>query len=256
MTGGLLIFSVFFLASFISGARFNLVPFFLASSVIILGGLYDDLLGLSATQKLLVQFVASIILMSFGIMITRIKFPFGPALDIAHFSIPITIFWFLFTTNLINLLDGLDGLTAGLCAIVFLVIFIIIGPYLFSAQLAIFMGSLAAFLIYNFHPAKIFLGNNGSSFLGFAIGYFSLIASQKSSVLPILIMPVCILMVHVFDAGYSVLRRVKNGRKIFEGDKGHIHHILLGSIRNHGITVLAFYMIALLLAIVILRIYS
>jgi len=255
MAGGLIVFAVFFIISFISNARFNLIPLFLASLPMIASGLYDDRRGLNAAQKILIQLIAVIILMSFGIMITKIKLPFGNILEIGHFSIPATIIWFLFMTNLINLLDGLDGLAAGLCTVVFGALFIIMHPSLFDAQLLILAGSLLAFMIFNFYPAKIFLGNNGSSFLGFAVAYFSLVTSQKSSILPILVVPPCILMVHVFDAGYSVLRRAKKGRKIFEGDKGHIHHIMLGSIKNHRVTVLAFYLTSLIIAIFILKLW-
>jgi UDP-GlcNAc:undecaprenyl-phosphate GlcNAc-1-phosphate transferase len=255
MTGGMVIFAVFFVLSFLLKAHFNLLPFLIASLLMVAAGVYDDLKGLGAAQKLLIQFIAAIILMSFGIMITHVKIPFGPVLDIAFFSIPVTIIWFLFISNLVNLLDGLDGLAAGLSLIVFFVLFSIANPAIFGAQLSILIGALSAFLIYNFHPAKIFLGNNGSSFMGFAIGYFSLVTSQKTSILPILVMPVCILMIHVLDMCYSVFRRAKNGQQIFKGDHGHIHHILLKSIKDYRVTVLSFYLIALLLATLILRIF-
>jgi UDP-GlcNAc:undecaprenyl-phosphate/decaprenyl-phosphate GlcNAc-1-phosphate transferase len=255
MTGGIVVFCVFFLMAFLLDARHNLVQLLIASVPMLLGGLYDDRKGLNATQKLLLQSVSVLILMASGVMITKLKLPAGGILDITYFSIPVTMLWLLFMTNLVNLLDGLDGLAAGEGIIVLSVLYIIMNPSLYDCQLLIFVGALSAFLIFNFYPARIFLGNNGSSFLGFAIGYFSLVTSQKSSVLPILIVPPCILMIHVLDVGYSVLRRAVKGEKIFKGDRGHIHHILLGSIKNHKVTVLAFYLISLLLAAVVLKIY-
>jgi len=255
MTGGLVIFSVFFVFSFMFRAVSNLIPLFLASLLLILSGLYDDRKGLNAVQKILIQTIASAILIAFGIAITRVSIPFGPSLEISRLSAPVTMIWLIFMINLVNLLDGLDGLAAGLCSIVLAVTFFITNPSAFSIQLAALIGSLMAFLIFNFHPAKIFLGNSGSSFLGLAIGYFSMATSQKSTVIPILIVPLCILIVHVLDVAYAIFRRARSGFTIFKGDRGHIHHLVFNSLKNHRVTVLSFYLISLLLAVFVLKIY-
>jgi len=255
MTGGLVIFSVFFVLSFVFGAVFNFMPLFLASLPLVLSGLHDDRKGLNAVQKILIQTIAGAILIAFGIAITRVSIPFGPSLEISRLSAPVTILWLIFIINLVNLLDGLDGLAAGLCSIVLIVVLFITYPSVFSIQLAALIGTLAAFLIFNFHPAKIFLGNSGSSFLGLAIGYFSMVTSQKSTVIPILIIPLCILIVQVLDMAYAVFRRARNGFTIFRGDRGHVHHLVLNSLKNHRVTVLSFYLIALLLAAFVLKIF-
>jgi UDP-GlcNAc:undecaprenyl-phosphate GlcNAc-1-phosphate transferase len=253
MTGGMVIFSVFFILSFALGAVSNLMPLFFASLLLVLSGLYDDRKGLNAVQKILIQIMAGTILIAFGIAITRVSIPFGPSLEISRLSVPVTILWLVFIINLVNLLDGLDGLAAGLCSIVLIVIFLIANPSALSIQLAVLIGSLVAFLIFNFHPAKIFLGNSGSSFLGLAIGYFSMATSQKSKVIPILIIPLCILIVQVLDVAYAVFRRARNGLTVFKGDRGHIHHLVLDSLKSYKVTVLSFYLVSILLAIAILK---
>jgi len=255
MTGGLVIFSVFFVLSFVFGAVSNLMPLLLASLPLVLSGLYDDRKGLNAIQKILIQTIASVILIAFGIAITRVSIPFGPSLEISRLSAPVTILWLVFMINLVNLLDGLDGLAAGLCSIVLIVMFFITNSFTLSIQLAILIGSLTAFLVFNFHPAKIFLGNSGSSFLGLAIGYFSMTTSQKSTVIPMLIIPLCVLIVQVIDVAYAIFRRARNGLTIFKGDRSHIHHLALNSLKNYRVTVLSFYLISLLLAAAILKIF-
>lgn len=248
MLGGVVIFSVFFITNLALKTSENLLPLFLASLPILISGIYDDIKGMNASQKLLIQFISSIILISFGIVITRIRIPFGGTLELGIFSIPATILWLILMTNLVNVIDGLDGLAVGLSAIIFLVLINFIWSAAHIIQLVIFFAVTVGFLIFNFHPAKIFLGNNGSTFLGFAIAYFALVTSRKSPIMPVLILPCIILAIHLADILYAMTRRARGGISIFKGDKRHIHHVMLNIIGDHKITVLIFYLISLGLA--------
>ncbi|MGB2705787.1 MAG: MraY family glycosyltransferase [Candidatus Omnitrophota bacterium] len=253
MLGGVVIFCVFFASAVVLKLGMELFPLFIASLPIIISGIYDDIKGIRAPQKLLVQLLSSLILVYLGVVITKITVPFGPIVELGVFSVPATIFWFILMTNLINIIDGLDGLAAGLSFIILLVLMSFMWPSTAGMQLLILLGSTLAFLIFNFHPARIFLGNNGSTFLGFAIAYFALMTSQKSTIVPILVLPCIILLVHVVDIIYAIARRTRERVSIFRGDKRHIHHVMLNMIGNHRITVFVFYLISLSLSIAIIR---
>jgi len=253
-TGGIVLYVVFFIACLIFKSEFDLVPFFLASLIIFVSGLCDDLWELSAIQKLFFQFVSASILVGFGVVITRLGPPFLGFYELGIFSIPVTLFWFVFVINLVNLIDVLEGLAAGLCAMIFFILAVFLPPCSVSIPLLILLGSVLAFLFFNFHPAKIFLGNLGSSFLGFSVAYFSLVGSQKTTVTPILLMPCVVLFFHIMDIVYVISRRNRQGVSIFKGDRKHFHHLLLRTIRNHSRSVLLFYLGALVITIIFLNI--
>ena len=256
MLGGAVLFFVFFLSSFFLGAHFNLIPLFLAAIPVFAGGIYDDIKGMSAGWKLSIQFISIVVLMSFGVLIKVVRVPYGPLLYLGSFSIPVTIIWFLFILNLVNLLDGLDGLASGLCVIAFIFILVTTPTSLFDNQLIILIGSTLAFLVFNFNPAKVFLGNNGSAFLGLMVGYFSLVTSQKSTVMPTLIIPLVIFLIQIFDMGIAVFRRLKSGANIFRGDKYHIHHLALNIVKSHRSAVLIFYLFSLICAFISLKFFT
>lgn len=249
MLGGVIIFVVFFGACLILKVGSCTLPFFIASLVIVASGVYDDIKGLRAPQKLLIQCLSAGILVSFGVVMQRISIPFGPVVELGIFAVPATILWFILMTNLINIVDGLDGLAAGLSCIILFVLISFMWASAESAELLILLGATSAFLIFNFHPARIFLGNNGSAFLGFAIAYFALITSQKSTIVPILVLPCAILSIHVVDIGYAIVRRTSKKISIFKGDKKHLHHIMLNVVGSHELAVLVFYLISLSLAL-------
>ncbi len=253
MLGGVVIFVVFFGTCLILKVGQVYLPLFVASLVIIASGLYDDIKGLKAPQKLLIQCLSGAILVSFGVIMKKINIPFGPTVELGIFAVPATILWFVLMSNLINIIDGLDGLAAGLSCIIFLILISFMWSSTESAGLLILLGTTSAFLIFNFYPARIFLGNNGSTFLGFTIAYFALATSQKSTIMPILILPCVILSIHVIDIAYAVARRTRDGINIFKGDKKHIHHIMLNIIGNHRATVLVFYLMSLVLSFAILK---
>lgn len=256
MLGGVVIFCAFFLISLIMKATENLLPLFISSLCLVISGIYDDLAGLNASRKLIIQFIAVYILIAFGISINKIRFPFGSETELGVLSPATTVIWFIFIINLINIIDGLDGLAAGLSAIVAFLLLGFTSSWAQAAQILILAGSLLAFLRFNFYPAGIFLGNNGSSLVGFLIAYFSLVTSQKTTVIPIMALPLCALLVHVFDVIYAVFRRTKSRVNIFKGDRQHMHYLLLDITKNHALTVLSFYLISLVLAVIMLRLVS
>jgi len=253
--GGVVLFTVFFILSWIFKSSDTLLPFFLGSAAILLIGLYDDFRGLNAKIKIALQLLAVLVLILSGVFITSLRTPFAGFRDLGLWSLPITIVWFMFMINLVNIIDGLDGLAAGLSGITFLVMLNYLHSGSMNIQLLIMIGSIMGFLIFNFYPAKIFLGNSGSSFLGFSIAYFSLIGYQKGNALIILMGPLAVLSVHVFDAAYAVYRRLRSGSYVLKGDKRHLHHLLLKRMNGHRKTVLIFYLASSILAFLLTRLY-
>ncbi len=159
-------------------------------------------------------------------------------------SIPITLIYIAGFTNVINLIDGLDGLAAGVSAIAggtFLVL-ALQGNHLEAAALAAaLIGACLGFLRYNFNPASIFMGDSGALFLGFALATISLMGVMKTVAAIALAVPLLIIGVPVFDTASAIVRRVRHNRPIQEADKGHIHHRLLGRGFDQRQTVLIIY---------------
>lgn len=211
----------------------KLIYLAVSGMVIVIFGLYDDSKNSSPYLKLLVQIFVITLLYYAGFRITEITNPFGDVdFNMGYLSMPITFIWFLVIMNAINLIDGLDGLAAG---IIFstTVILIIIGNLnnfviisMISSSIA---GATLAFLKYNFYPAKIFMGDTGSLFLGLNIAAISIFkyAEFKRFTAMTLLIPISILILPISDMIIAVVRRVKNRQNIMLADKEHIHHQLL-----------------------------
>ena len=253
MAGGLVIFFAFFVTTVLLKNTYNMLPFFAGAAIVVMGGIYDDLKGMNAQKKLLIQTISVIVLSCFGITISKIRFPFTPIIELGLFSVPLTILWFLVMINLINIIDGLDGLAAGLSAIVLFATAFFAQPHSIYLQILTLLSATLSFLLFNFYPAKIFLGNSGSSLLGFSIAYFLTITSQKSTMIPILILPCTVLSFYIFDSLYAIIRRRRQGRSVFTGDKEHIHHLMLSGIKNHRLVVLIFYLSSLVISLIVLN---
>lgn len=219
----------------------------LAATVIIITGILDDMYEISAKAKMLGQLVAAFIIVFFGgIQIEMINLPFGGIMDFGYLSIPLTILWIVGITNAINLIDGLDGLAAGVStiALVTIAIMAIIVPNpLVLALAALLAFSTLGFLFFNFHPAKIFMGDTGALFLGFMIAVFSLLGFKNITVVSFII-PVIMLGVPISDTFFAIVRRVRNKQKWSDPDKSHLHHRLLDIGFSHKQTVLIIYGIA------------
>jgi len=226
-----------------------------AGSLLMLVGIVDDIKGLRATTKLIWQIIATFIVISFGVVISYVTNPFNGVLSIGLFAIPLTLIWVVGITNAINLIDGLDGLATGVTAISSLTLFFValrthqIGAAILMLALC---GASLAFLRYNFFPAKIFLGDSGSLFLGFILAASSVIGVLKTTLVVALIVPVLILGVPIFDTLFAIGRRLSTGKHPFEADNKHIHHMLLRAGFNKREAVFAIYTVCFLLSIIAL----
>ena len=201
---------------------------------------------ITAKAKILGQLIAAGIVIYGGLEIEFINLPFGGVLDFGYFSIPLTIIWIVGITNAINLIDGLDGLAAGVSTIALITLagmaFMLSDMFVFSMA-AILAASSAGFLFYNFHPAKIFMGDSGSLFLGYMIGVLALLGFKNVTVIS-LIIPIIMLGVPISDTFFAIVRRVRLKQPISAPDKSHLHHCLLNVGFTHRQTVLIIYAIA------------
>ena len=248
--GGLGIYAGFLLGYMLFGEHTTMMNSILIGSfILIITGIIDDIKPLKAKYKLIGQIVASLIVVFYGgILLKDISF-FGINMDFGWASYPITILFILGCINCMNLIDGLDGLAGGISSIFFLTIGIIgvmQGRNGLTVVITfIMLGSTLGFLVHNFNPAKIFMGDSGSMFLGFIIAVITLLGF-KSIITSSIIIPLCILIVPILDTMCAIIRRKLKGESISAPDKSHFHHQLLR--RNFGVkgTVLFIYLITAL----------
>lgn len=243
--GGLAIFIGVMVGFYVSGLyKEQVTAISIGAIVIIAIGIMDDMMELSAKTKLLGQILAAAAVVASGLKIDFLTIPFIGMFDLGWWTYPITILWIVGITNAINLIDGLDGLAAGTSFIVITTIAFmagIAGKALIFGLALILLGSILGFLFYNFHPAKIFMGDTGALFLGYGIAILSLLGLFKSVTLFSFIVPIIILGVPVFDTTFAIIRRIVNKRPISSPDKSHLHHRLLALGLSHRNTVLAIY---------------
>jgi len=198
--------------------------------IMLITGIVDDTRGLQAGQKFILQLIAATIVIYSGCKIETIINPFGDPIQLGVFSIPLTYLWLIGITNAINLLDGLDGLAAGV-GLIALATFAILSYQqqnwmTFGICLA-FIGGIIGFLYFNYHPASIFMGDTGSLFLGFLIAALAVKGLQKSEGNIALLVPIIILAVPIGDTSLAFFRRLYQGHHPFSPDRDHLHHRLL-----------------------------
>lgn len=224
----------------------------IGGSVMLLVGVIDDLRDLSPGVKLVGQIIASSILIAFGMRIEFIGNPMGKQLIVlGPLAIPITLFWMLTLINTINFIDGLDGLAAGVSSIAAVTLFfsaLSTGQNIVAFLAIALAGSAIGFLFHNFNPARIFMGDSGSMFLGFMLGVITLQGVMKSVVVLSLLVPLMIMGVPIFDAALAILRRLRHDKPLSQADRGHIHHQLLHHGFTHRQTVLIIYVWCILLS--------
>lgn len=259
--GGLGIFVTYNIGSFVllrnQFPTHELFSVLLASSVIVLTGMIDDILELKPRQKMFGIFVAALIIYFLaGIRMNVVNLPFiSRKIYLGWWSLPITIFWILALTNAVNLIDGLDGLADGVSLISLTTMGIVGYFFLHTRQLyvpiACFMlaACLLGFLPYNFHPAKIFLGDTGALFIGFTISILSLKGLKNVTFMSLLV-PILILGVPITDTVYAMIRRKLNKRPVSQADKHHLHHQLMRMGLTHRQTVLTIYALSLIFSFV------
>ncbi|MCL7632026.1 glycosyltransferase family 4 protein, partial [Staphylococcus aureus] len=215
-------------------------PLIIGAIIMYVLGLVDDIYDLKPYIKLAGQIAAALVVAFYGVTIDFISLPMGTTIHFGFLSIPITVIWIVAITNAINLIDGLDGLASGVSAIGLITIgFIaILQANIFITMICcVLLGSLIGFLFYNFHPAKIFLGDSGALMIGFIIGFLSLLGFKNITIIA-LFFPIVILAVPFIDTLFAMIRRVKKGQHIMQADKSHLHHKLLALGYTHRQTVL------------------
>lgn len=226
-------------------------PLIIGAIIMYVLGLVDDIYDLKPYIKLAGQIAAALVVAFYGVTIDFISLPMGITIHFGFLSIPITVIWIVAITNAINLIDGLDGLASGVSAIGLITIgFIaILQVNIFITMICcVLLGSLIGFLFYNFHPAKIFLGDSGALMIGFIIGFLSLLGFKNITIIA-LFFPIVILAVPFIDTLFAMIRRVKKGQHIMQADKSHLHHKLLALGYTHRQTVLLIYSISILFSL-------
>ena len=236
--------------------------FALGGIIIFTMGLIDDIFNLKARYKFIFQLVAAIIVYAFGIKITGFKIPFiyPEVIDFGIFSFPITMIWIIGITNSINLIDGLDGLAAGISAIsatALLIIFTSTSASLESIIItAVLVGATLGFLPYNFNPAKTFMGDCSSNFLGFTLSVVSILGCAKGYTILAIIAPILTLSVPIFDTLFAMIRRMIKRQPILKPDGAHIHHRLLKMGFSQKQAVLILYTITSIFSLIAVVIIS
>jgi len=193
-------------------------------------GVVDDLRGTHPWAKLAIQASAAMVLVLFGYGVPVLTNPFSGSFSSGAISIPLTVAWVLIVVNAINLIDGLDGLAAGAVLIAAVTLWWVgrsHSDFYVMFLSALLIGATLGFLRYNFPPARIFMGDTGSHFLGLTIAAASLLENRKGTAAVTLLLPLVALAVPILDGVAALMRRIWRGRPVFHADVGHIHHRLL-----------------------------
>jgi len=253
--GGLAIYAGFWATVLLTQALSReLIAFGVGSLLILASGVWDDSRDIPPWIKLAFQFAATLIVVFYGgVRITFVTsfFSANPQ-DLGWLALPLTVAWIVGLTNAVNLVDGLDGLAAGISGIAAVTIGIIARMESFSSAgtLAMILGVCAlAFLRYNFHPAKLFMGDTGALFLGYSLAVLSIMGFTKMATTMSLFLPILVLGVPIFDTLLAIVRRLVNHTPIFSPDKDHLHHRLLQTGLSHKNVVFVVYGVCLFLSL-------
>lgn len=257
-SGGLSVFFTFFFTYLILELAINpftdpiMVHLLLCCFAIFFLGFMDDRHNLSAKLKFGIQLIIAIYFSVYVSAIETLPIPFlDTPLDLGVLSIPFTVIWLVGITNAFNLIDGLDGLSGGIAAISSITFFLVsltLGNSLVAYLSLIIAGTLLGFLFFNSHPAKLFLGDSGSLFIGFTMAALSVLGMKQVAVVS-MITPILIFFVPISDTFYAIVRRALKGQPIFSPDKYHFHHCLLSFGFNQRQTVWIIYGFCITLSI-------
>lgn len=242
--GGIGIFTSFIISSLVSPkivgiilnsenifpeTQLRLPLLFISVIVIFITGILDDFTEMRARYKLFGQIFASILATLGGALINRIEIPFTSyVIELGWLAIPLTIIWLVGISNALNLIDGIDGLSAGIsiiAAMIFSFVFLLHGHYLPAIISYSLMGSLFGYLFFNYPPAKIFMGDSGSLFLGFILALLPIATFPQSG--SSLLLPLTMLLIPILDVVAAIWRRRRDKKKVFSPDRLHVHHKLL-----------------------------
>ena len=249
--GGLGIFFGFLLGYMLFCSQTpQMISILIGSFILILVGSIDDINPIKPLPKFCGQLIAAAIVVYYGNVVMQDVSAYGLYINFGFLAKPITIIFILGVINCLNLIDGLDGLAGGIATIFFITISIIIsimGIYngLDASLSLIMIGATLGFLVYNFHPAQIFMGDSGSMFLGYIIAVISLLGF-KNVTLTSFIVPVLILAIPILDTFFAIVRRLLKKESFAKADKEHFHHQILKMAGNQVKTVLIIYLIQIL----------
>lgn len=231
-------------------------------SLIVLLGIIDDTRGLSPRMKLAGQVAAALAIVHFGLKVEFLTNPFSSdePITLGLLSIPVTVLWIVAVTNAVNLIDGLDGLAGGTSCIATLTLAAVVwiestasggsqGQWDAIILALILAAAILGFLRHNFYPARIFLGDSGSMYLGFNVAALSIMGLAKSATFISVIIPVVILGIPLLDTVFAIVRRYHGHKPIFQPDKEHLHHRLLQLGLSHRQAVLCIYGVNIILGL-------
>ncbi len=237
--GGLAIYVAFWSAALVMQVwDKQMSGLFLGSTLILAVGIWDDIRGMGPLVKLFWQIAAAAVLLFFDFSMNLISLPFinqtinFAALGLDAIGLILMVFWIVGLVNTVNVADGLDGLAAGICFIAALCLFWsanqILQPTVIPTHLTLALaGALLGFLFYNFPPARVFMGDSGSMFLGYIIGGISIMGLLKTATVLGLVFPLLVLGLPVTDLALTIIRRKLRGQPMAKADRGHLHHRLL-----------------------------
>jgi UDP-GlcNAc:undecaprenyl-phosphate GlcNAc-1-phosphate transferase len=195
-------------------------------------GLWDDVMTMRPRDKFLAQFVVSLVaVVMYGFTIQQMKVPHFGFVDLGWFAVPFSIFWYMGMVNAINFLDGLDGLVTGvtlIAALTMIVVSVWKGQYLVAITMAALAGAAAGFLPFNYNPARIFMGDGGSLFIGFVLASAAVEGKAKGAIAISLVVPFLVILAFpILDTAHVIMRRLRAGSPLFAADRSHTHHRLL-----------------------------
>lgn len=232
------------------GLNKKILGFFLGAAVLGITCFIDDVKGIKPLAKLAGQTLAAVLVVSSGLLIDNFTIPFKENSVVLNdvISYILTIGWIVGITNAINLIDGLDGLSSGITLISCISLLIIFSlnesPLIAIILITALAGGIVGFLPYNFNPAKTFIGDIGSNFMGYAIAVISILGVAKTYTAIVIIAPIIVLALPIFDTLWAIIRRIvktKSIKGVFKADKGHLHHRLMARGYNQKQAVLILY---------------
>ena len=255
--GGLAIFLGFLLAVLVfAPLTTQLRGMLLGAVVIVVLGIFDDIYSLPAMLKFVVQIVAALIAVGSGNMIEVLSnpniFSSNPYWELGWLAWPVTVIWIVAITNAVNLIDGLDGLACGVSTISslsMLVIALVLGEGDVAILLAALAGGCVGFLPYNLNPAKIFMGDTGSTFLGFVLAVVSIQGMFKMYSVISFVVPFLMLGLPIFDTAFAFIRRIAKGQSPMKPDRSHVHHRLIDMGFSQKQAVAVLYVISAILGL-------
>ncbi len=249
--GGLAIFFGFLLGYMLfCNQTPQMISILIGGIIILVFGIFDDIKRMPPSVQFIGQIASACVVVFYGNIVMQDISAYGIYINFGVFAPILTIIFIVALMNCLNFIDGLDGLAGGIATIFFVTISIIInytGIYngLDASLSLIMIGATLGFLVHNFHPAKIFLGNSGSMFLGYMIAVISLLGFKNVTITSFII-PILILAIPILDTFFAIVRRILKGESPIKGDRKHLHHQLLQMTSSQVKTVLIIYLINIL----------